>query len=300
MPTDPRPSIDAVSASGASGLSGALDVFDVLNVLKATDLVDLASRVGAHALPVFATLLLALLLVVALTWWVVRRHGVPLALRRLPPAGVVPVYGAAGFGLVVGAAALFAEIAEQLGPDATMARADAALAAAIHAHVSRATLQVFASVTHFGDTLTLALLGGAVALLLWHQRQRALLLGWVLAVAGNAVLNTTLKRIFERVRPIHEHGLVNEHSWSFPSGHTSGSTVAYCMLAYLTIRLLPAVWHLPAVLGAAALAFTVGSSRIFLQVHFASDVAAGFASGLAWLAVSIASVELGRHYRRRG
>ena len=294
MAADPHPLLDAIGGSGGSGASGVLDVLD------ATDLVDLASRVGANALPVFAALLVALLLVVALTWWLVRRHGVPLAQRRLPPAGVVPVYGAAGFGLVVGAAVLFAEIAEHLDPGTTMARADAALAAAIHAHASLATLHVFAAVTHFGDTLTLALLGGGVALLLWRQRQRALALGWVLAVGGNALLNPALKRIFERVRPVHEHGLVNELSWSFPSGHTSGSTVAYCMLAYLAIRLLPAVWHLPAVLAASALAFTIGSSRIFLQVHFASDVAAGFASGLAWLAVSIASVELGRHYRRRG
>lgn len=271
-----------------------------LDVLQATDRVDLARRVGAHALPVFSALLAVLLLAVALTWWLVRTHGVPLAHRRLPPAGVVPVFGAVGFGLVLGAAALFAEIAAQLGPEATMARADAALAAAIGAHASRATLQTFATLTHFGDTLTLALLGTGVTLLLWRQRQRALLLGWMLAVGGNALLNPALKRIFERVRPAHEHGLVNELSWSFPSGHTSGSTVAYCMLAYLALRLLPAVWHLPAVLAASALAFTVGSSRIFLQVHYASDVAAGFASGLAWLAVCIASVELGRHYRRRG
>ena len=271
-----------------------------LDVLNATDPVDLASRIGAHALPVYGALLGVLLLVVALTWWAVRTHGVPLARRRLPPASSVPMYSAVGFGLVIGAAALFAEIAAQLGPDATMARADAALAAAIGTHASRATLQTFAALTHFGDTLTLALLGASVALLLWRQRQRALAFGWVLAVAGNALLNPALKRIFERVRPVHEHGLVNEISWSFPSGHTSGSTVAYGMLAYLALRLLPAVWHLPAVLAAAALAFTVGCSRIFLQVHYASDVAAGFASGLAWLAVSIASVELGRHYWRRG
>ena len=94
------------------------------------------------------------------------------------------------------------------------------------------------------------------------------------------------------------HGLVLADGWSFPSGHSSGSVVAFGMLAYLLSRFLPAdraALRLPVLLAAAALAFTVGSSRVFLQVHFASDVLAGFASGAAWLAVCVAAVEVGRY-----
>ena len=58
-------------------------------------------------------------------------------------------------------------------------------------------------------------------------------------------------------------------------------------------------WHLALTLAAVALAFSIGASRMFLRVHFASDVIAGFASGIAWLAVCIASIELTRWYRRR-
>ena len=263
-------------------------------------LVLLATRIGANALPVFLCLLAVLLLLVAAgayTLRALRARVEPAVQRRLRPAGAVLLYGAAGFALVVGAALLFAEIAEHLGPGGAMARADAALAESIRAHVNLTVLRAFAVVTHFGDVLTLSLLGVVVALLLWQRRQRALALGWVLAVGGNALLNPLLKRVFERVRPVHAHGLVSELGWSFPSGHTSSATVAYGMLAYLAIRTLPPRWHLPAALAAVALAFTVGCSRIFLQVHFASDVAAGFASGTAWLTVCIASVELGRRYR---
>ena len=121
----------------------------------------------------------------------------------------------------------------------------------------------------------------------------------MLALAGNALLNPLLKRIFERLRPLHEPGAANELGWSFPSGHTSGATVAYGMLAYVVLRTLPPAWHLPGVLGATALVFTVGSSRVFLQLHFASDVLAGFASGTAWLVVCILSVTLSGHYRGR-
>ena len=267
--------------------------------MSADALTRLASQIGASALPVFLALLAVLLVLVAAGAWALQARLKPAVQRRLPPAGAVLLYGAAGFALLLAAALLFAEIAEHLGPGGAMARADAALAESIRVHVNPTLLRAFAFVTHFGDVLTLSVLGVVVALLLWRQRQRGLALGWVLAVGGNALLNPLLKRVFERVRPVHEHGLVSELGWSFPSGHTSSATVAYGMLAYIAIRTLPPRWHLSAVLAAAALAFSVGCSRIFLQVHFASDVAAGFASGTAWLTVCIASVELGRHYRRQ-
>ena len=257
----------------------------------------LASWVGAHALAVFVALLCALLLLMALTEWLWDGQVLHRTHAAFSPPAVLLLKAAAGFAIVLGAAAGFAEIAEQLGPDGTMSLADEALSASIRAQVGVGTLQVFAGLTHLGDPLVLALLGVAVALWLGWRGQRSLALGWVLALGGNALLNPLLKRVFERVRPVHDHGLVAELSWSFPSGHTSGATVAYGMLAYVVLRTLPTVWHLPAVLGATALAFTVGSSRVFLQVHFASDVVAGFASGTAWLMVCILSVEASQRWR---
>ncbi len=259
----------------------------------------LAAQAGANALSVFVALLAVLLVLVAVSWWLSRAYVLPQARSRLPQAAMVLLNGLVGFAIVVGSAALFAEIADELGRDGAMARVDEALTASIRTHVGATTLRVFAAFTHFGDSLTLTMLGVAMALLLWCNRRRALALGWVLAVGGNALLNPTLKHVFERVRPAHENGAVSELGWSFPSGHTSGSMVAYGMLAYLAVRTLPAAWHLPSVMAATALVFTVGCSRIFLQVHFASDVAAGFASGAAWLAVCIGSVELSRRYSAR-
>jgi undecaprenyl-diphosphatase len=258
----------------------------------------LAGWVGTHALAVFMALLAALLLLTAVMAWAWNRQVLRRAQAAFSPPAVLLLNAAAGFAVVLGAAAGFAEIAEQLGPDGTMAQTDKALSASIRAHVGGGTQQVFARLTHLGDPPVLMLLGVAVALWLWWRGQRSLALGWVLALGGNALLNPMLKRIFERVRPLHDPGPVAELGWSFPSGHTSGATVAYGMLAYVMLRTLPPSWHLPALLGATALAFTVGSSRVFLQVHFASDVAAGFASGTAWLMVCILSVGSSQRWRR--
>ncbi len=209
------------------------------------------------------------------------------------PVARVGARALAGFTIVIVAATLFAEIGAHLGPGHGLSAADAALSASVAEHTGAGMHAVFAALTHLGDPLTLTLLGIAVAGWLWTTGRATLLLGWVLALGGNGLLNPLLKNIFTRARPLQAPGVDFASGWSFPSGHSSGATVAYGMLAYAVVRALPARWHLPAVLGAVALALTVGASRIVLQVHFASDVVAGFASGIAWLTVCIASVELG-------
>ena len=267
--------------------------------MSADQALVLAHWLGAHALGVFLALLCTLLLLVTWVAWawqgsVRRRRQAAFSQAALLLRNV-----AAGLVIVLTAAAGFAEIAEQLGPGGRMSLADEALSASIRAHVGGGTLRAFALLTQLGDVRVLTALGVVVALWLWWRGQRTLALGWVLALVGNALLNPMLKHLFERVRPLHEPGAANELGWSFPSGHTSGATVAYGMLAYIALRTLPAAWHLPALLGAITLAFTVGSSRVFLQVHFVSDVVAGFASGTAWLVVCILSLALSGHYRFR-
>lgn len=269
--------------------------------LDSPAVLNAVQSLALHALPAFGVALAAVIAAVCGLWVLGLRYGVHQDTSRFAPLAYLLGYLALGFALIIGAASLFAEIAENLGDGRKLGQLDLLFSDTIRSTVSLGALRVFALLTHFGDTLTLTSLCIAGTLLLLWKRQRALCLGWVLAFVGNAVLNRTLKSIFERARPLHEHGLAFADGWSFPSGHASGSVVAYGMLAYLLVRLMPARFasaHLPVVALAAALAFTVGSSRVFLQVHFASDVLAGFASGSAWLAVCIAALEL-RRYRQR-
>lgn len=205
-----------------------------------------------------------------------------------------------GFALVVAGATTFVELAEGLGDqEGELGAFDDRLGLALAASLPAPALEIFATITHLGDTETLWSLGIGVALLLLATGRLPLALAWSVSLAGNGVLTRVLKNVFERVRPEHDVALATAEGWSFPSGHTSGAVVAYGLLAYLAWRLLPPAWRLPSVLAAMAIAISVGCSRIFLQVHHASDVLAGWASGGVWLVISIGSIELARGAARR-
>ncbi|WP_395055857.1 phosphatase PAP2 family protein [Polaromonas sp.] len=262
----------------------------------------LVSTLGAHALLLFAALLALLLPLTAALWWLAQRYALPRETSPLSPGVYLLIRLAAGFVVLVGGATLFAGIAEELGDGERAGQLDQLFSDAVREHTAAWAVQAFAWITRLGDTATLSLVCVVVAAALLLRSQRWLALAWLLAVGGNALLNTTLKAVFARTRPLHEGGLIQAEGWSFPSGHSSGSVVLYGMLAYVLIRSLPPAlaWRasLPLVLLAAAIAFSVGCSRIFLQVHFATDVLAGFASGAAWLAICVASIEWASHTRQ--
>ena len=272
-------------------------------VTEAEPIVAFAQTLGEHALPAFLGVLLGAMALAGLAGTLVHRRRLARnAADDAPPPTVARllVAFAAGFGLIIAAASLFAAIARRLGPDRTMGVADQTLADAIAQHTPVAAMQGFAWLTHLGDPPVLALLGLVVAVALWTRRERLLAIGWALALGGNALLNPLLKNVFERVRPVHDHGLVAQATgFSFPSGHSSGAMVAYGMLLYLSLRVLPPRWHALAAMGAVALVLGVACSRVFLRVHFASDVAAGLLSGLAWSGVCVAGLEFARHRQRR-
>lgn len=258
----------------------------------------LAEWLGQHVLAATAVGLVATLALAALAFAGWRQLRLRTPTQGLSPAAWLGLWLALGGGVVLAAAALFAEAMEAMDADEELGVFDTRLAEVLAQRLTPGVLRVVGTATHLGDPIVLTALVVTVGVALLWRRHRWLALGWVVACAGNGVLNQLLKKVFARVRPVHEHGFAVADGFSFPSGHTSGSLVVYGMLAYLGVRLLPPRWHLPGVLLAAALAFSMGASRVLLQVHWASDVAAGFASGLAWLAVCITAIELRRRYVR--
>lgn len=253
-------------------------------------LLSAAELAGAHALLVFLACLALLLLAVATTVWLLQRHPVESepgqhSLRVFITRIIV------GFVIIVACAAAFAGLADEIDIEEDLAHIDNQFSQAVIKNTPTEAVRIFAYITHLGDSVVLIGIGVVVAVVLFLRRQLWLAWGWMLAVAGNGLLNPSLKAVFSRIRPLDMQGLPLTDGWSFPSGHASGAVVTYGMLGYVLIRSLPHVWHLPVILLAAALAFTIGWSRIFLQYHYGSDVLAGFASGSAWLVVCISTME---------
>jgi undecaprenyl-diphosphatase len=258
-----------------------------------------AQALGHDALAWFFAALLALLAAVGLSGWLLLSHARRGNGERLTSVAGLAARLGLGFAIIVAAALLFATLAEAVEAGKVLGRLDNVLSAAVGQSTPGGARQVFAWLTHLGDPATLAIVGIVVGVVLLTSGQYALAACWIVALAGNAVLNPVLKRVFERARPVHDQAVALADGWSFPSGHSSGSVVVFVMLAYVVIRTAPPRWHLPALLVATAIAFTTGCSRIFLQVHYATDVIAGFASGIAWVAICIGSLETATHYRRR-
>lgn len=152
-------------------------------------------------------------------------------------------------------------------------------------------LGLIAALSELGAPDVLTALGVLVALGLLLTGHRLLGVAWCATVLGSGFVITLFKQTFERPRPVHEHGFALETSWSFPSGHASGSLVFYGMLAYIAMVRLPPRWHLPVAICALLLVLAIGATRVMLQVHYVSDVAAGYAIGLAWLALGVMLTE---------
>ena len=253
-------------------------------------LVAAARALAADALPAYFVALPLALLIVAAAWWLAQRYARSSWRANATPQRRIAIDVGLRLAPVIVGIAIFASIAGEIGPGEELVRLDQAFSEAVGRSISETTRVAFANVTHLGDPKTLVALAVVVAIALFARGERRLALIWTVALAGSGVLNPALKSVFERARPLHEHGPPLAQGWSFPSGHSSGSIVAYSMLAWLVIQRLPVRWHLPAVLAATAIVFSVGCSRVFIQAHFASDVVAGFASGGAWLALCLAGI----------
>jgi undecaprenyl-diphosphatase len=156
----------------------------------------------------------------------------------------------------------------------------------------------FTTLTLIGTPVGLGILVAAVsAVLAFRKRYRWTAYLMVTTTLGG-LLNLQLKSYFARARPELAEALRNAHGYSFPSGHAMGSAVTFGALAYLAFRVIPRWrYRAAAIAFAATMILAISTSRIYLGVHWISDVGAGIAAGLIWVIAATVAYETMRRIR---
>jgi undecaprenyl-diphosphatase len=164
----------------------------------------------------------------------------------------------------------------------------------LHSRTSPFGIGIFSAITFLGQTLFLDFLGVVIALLLVRKHQVVLMVGWIVALIGGEMTESVLKLWIRRPRPEFAFLILNRPTFSLPSGHAMNSTIAYSMLAYVLVS----VWkpgraaEAGMIIVAALLVIGIGFSRIYLGVHYISDVVAGISAGMFWFGLCVSATTL--------
>jgi undecaprenyl-diphosphatase len=195
--------------------------------------------------------------------------------------------------MIAVAIAVFATIAEETFTGGELEAFDIHFARALHDARSPEWHQAFTVVSWFGSRQVLAAATVAVGVTLLVRQQVLLTFGWVAAQAGGGLLNGVLKETFERTRPEFADPMLAASSWSFPSGHAMGTFIFCGVGCYLLLRGHRS-WTTAAMIVAVSASWCVvmAFSRLYLGVHYVSDVAAGLVAGVAWVAVCASALEV--------
>jgi membrane-associated phospholipid phosphatase len=177
---------------------------------------------------------------------------------------------------------------------------DERLAEWLHGRATDPLTDVFRAITTLGNFITLVVVTLIAVAVLWRWRERIDALFVALAFVGAQVLSSGMKLGFQRERPFFPDPLATESTFSFPSGHALVSLAVYGSIALVLARRLPRRLDRILLFGTTAiLILAIGFSRLYLGVHFLSDVLAGFAAGAAWLALLYVALELRTRYTSR-
>lgn len=199
-----------------------------------------------------------------------------------------------GLVLIAGGIWLFGGLLEEVLDNATLVHWDLAVASWIHSTATPFGDRIFYVITNIGSPpamVAIALVGVVVTFV---KRHRLLAYAWAAAAAGGAAIDYVLKTTVHRSRPEYAAAFLHGTSYSFPSGHAMGSLIGYGFLAYALVATVKRAAEHRRMVFALAILMTllVGVSRVYLDVHYPSDVAGGWAAGFAWLAICITGYEV--------
>ena len=168
----------------------------------------------------------------------------------------------------------------------------------IHQFANPTWDNIMLNITKLGNPTTVVTIAIITFAILWLKRYRQEAKIFAIHALGGAILSYGLKLSFSKQRPQLWQQLITETSYSYPSGHALGSMVIYGFLAYLLashyIKFAKIIYTLAVILIGA-----IGLSRLYLGVHWPTDVIAGYGVGYLWLMFSIIMLKLqkSRHAR---
>jgi membrane-associated phospholipid phosphatase len=200
--------------------------------------------------------------------------------------------------MLVGGLWVFGALAEDLLEDDTAN--DQRLAEWLHGRATDPLTDLFRGITWLGNVPTLLAVTLLAVAVFWRRRERTDAVFVALAFVGAQVLSNGMKLGFRRERPFFSDPLATESTYSFPSGHALVSLAVYGSVALVLAQRMPTRGKQVLVLATAAgLVLAIGFSRLYLGVHFLSDVLAGYSAGAAWLALLYIALEARGRYTSR-
>ncbi len=197
----------------------------------------------------------------------------------------------AGAVVLMVATTIFGNIAEDVATNDSIVLVDKKVAEWFYHHTTPTLTKIMLVITNMHGTLPVSI--AVIALCAWlaWRCNWYWLLCVSLTVPGGILLNVGMKYAFQRSRPSFDNQLLTLTTYSLPSGHVAGATLLYGVVVAL---LLPQVrsWKARALLVWIALfiVFVVAITRMYLGVHYLTDVLAAFAESIAWLALCITGV----------
>lgn len=213
--------------------------------------------------------------------------------RWLSPEGYLGLHLVVGFLVALLAGSVFGRIADWVFASEATRAADRYAYEVAAAWRSPGLTAFMRFITLFGQLWMLAIISVAVGAALVRARSHRRLYAFAATMVGCALLLPALKEVFRRARPSGIDALGTAHGYSFPSGHAMGAMTLFGSLAYVIyfsmehhrrLRIL-------AVILCVLMILSIGGSRVYLGVHYFSDVLAGFAAGLCWVAVCLSGTE---------
>lgn len=221
--------------------------------------------------------------------------------RRLTPGSALGLPLTAGVVLVLTGAWAFGQIADNVVEREDLVARDGTITAWLVAHRVDWLTDIMRVLTHLGAFWLAVPLVALVALRFPGPWGRGRSVACVITVtAGTSLLVNVVKVLIARPRPTLAEVVATAAGYAFPSGHSGQAAAAYGVLAYLISRRLPprrrpVVWA-----AATVIVLLVGFSRVYLGVHWLTDVVGGYLVGTVWLASVLTAATAYGEVRRAG